>query len=157
MDNWLRLFPEINKLTFAAFHKELKDSGISSTQAPYLMCVAHFEGCSQDKLVKVLRIDKGCVAKTIKQMEERGYIERKPDPKDKRGNMLYLTDQSRQLVTKLKETEKKLKDTLTKGMTTEEVDQMIDLLKRAAANLYYAIDWDYPPMFCHSKFEKGEI
>ncbi|MEG0924813.1 MAG: MarR family transcriptional regulator [Anaerovoracaceae bacterium] len=157
MDNWLKLFPEVDKLTFLLLHQKLENIDIPIKQAPYLMCISRFEGCSQDKLVKFMRIDKGCVAKTIKQLEDKGYVKRNEDPKDKRGYKLYLTEKSNSIVEEFKVKESEIKKIVTKGMSEEEVETMINLLSRAAVNLYSAVDCPYPPIsFCKNLHEKGE-
>ena len=50
------------------------------------------DGCSQDELSRQLSVDKGLVARCVKSLEEKGYVRRRQDEKDKRFKYIYLTE-----------------------------------------------------------------
>ena len=46
----------------------------------------------QDELSRQLSVDKGLVARCVKSLEEKGYVRRRQDEKDKRFKYIYLTE-----------------------------------------------------------------
>ena len=92
-----------------------KEQGIDCPP-PHLMAIAAREGLSQDELSQTLHIHKGAIAKMSRQMEEKGYIERRPDEEDRRKLGLYLTDKGRAALPLFCEAEGDLEEVITRGM-----------------------------------------
>ncbi len=101
----------------------------------YLMAIAAEEGMSQDELSRKLRIHKGAIAKMSRQMEEKGYIERRPDEVDRRRYGLYLTEKGRAALPLFCEAEADLEEVITRGMSEEDVERFHELLLLSADNL----------------------
>ena len=49
------------------------------------------EGVTQQELAERLLVTKGNICGMIDRMESNGWVERRPDPKDRRANRLFLT------------------------------------------------------------------
>jgi DNA-binding MarR family transcriptional regulator len=49
------------------------------------------EGVTQQELAERLLVTKGNICGMIDRMESSGWVERRPDPKDRRANRLFLT------------------------------------------------------------------
>lgn len=107
---------------------------------PYLIAIWHNEGLSQDELAKLLRIDKGGIAKRLYQMEDKGYIERRQSEKDKRKYNIFLSEKSKKAMPKLFALEKEYEKILTRGMSQEEKNQFIKLTEIASRNIILEID-----------------
>jgi DNA-binding MarR family transcriptional regulator len=56
------------------------------------------EGLSQVDLADVLELQPISLVRLLDRLVERGLLERRHDPKDRRANRLYLTARGRQLV-----------------------------------------------------------
>lgn len=135
MKKWLRLFPVISKSCLFALQEQLIGTNISGSQVPYILCIHQNQGCSQDLLVKTLHLDKGCVAKTIKTLEEKNLVFKKSCENDKRAYQLFLTDDCKKLIKQLNQNRLNVENTLTKNMSQEEIETFIRLLKQAAFNI----------------------
>ena len=155
MDDLLKLFSIVNRQSFMYFSNALKDVEIKGKQTPYLMCIAKHEGCSQDTLVKILHVDKGSVAKTVKNFEGHGFVIRKEDPNDKRGNQLFLTEKSKSLVKKFSKIHENFGEIVFDGMSEKEKKLFEELLGKAAQNLLKETGCDVCCQHGHAHFEKN--
>lgn len=75
--------------------RSLKTLGLTRTQ--YLLLVATYhliskgEAPSQIRLSNFTLVEKMRVSKTLRVLEEKGYLSRKPTPSDRRANLLQIT------------------------------------------------------------------
>jgi MarR family transcriptional regulator, organic hydroperoxide resistance regulator len=70
--------------------------GLTSAQFDVLATLhAGGEGITQQELAKRLLVTKGNVCGLIDRLETAGWVERRPDPEDRRANRLHLTDEGR--------------------------------------------------------------
>jgi DNA-binding MarR family transcriptional regulator len=72
--------------------------GISLPQFDVLATLAHGEGITQQELAGHLLVSKGNVVGLIDRVSAAGWVERRPDPEDRRANRLYLTDSGRRIL-----------------------------------------------------------
>lgn len=116
--------------------KHLSPYGIGSGgQHTFLKSVLQKPGITQDQLTQLLKFDKATTARSIKQLEQSGYIERKPDPNDRRSHLLYPTPKAREFAPTLQlildNSNKKLIHHLNPG----EEDFLISLLQKIYVEL----------------------
>ncbi|GEM46284.1 MarR family winged helix-turn-helix transcriptional regulator [Deinococcus cellulosilyticus] len=55
------------------------------------------EGIQVSELATLARVRKQTMAQAVEELEKRGYIERHPDPSDKRGRLVFLTEKGKQV------------------------------------------------------------
>lgn len=114
---------------------ELAPYRIGSGQYIFLMAIAFQQPITQKALSKKLLIDKTTTAKAITKLEAEGYVRREADPADNRYQLLYLTESGREVVPKVQEALDRVKNKTRKGITDEEYDLFVDLLKIVLRNL----------------------
>lgn len=68
---------------------------ISVGEEPYYMALTKQDGLTQDELTKLVKVDKAATARMVKSLEQKGYITRETDPKDKRNKKIHLTERGR--------------------------------------------------------------
>ena len=92
---------------FRAFHRIsrrlenlLESQGLSLAQFELLATLRFGEGITQQELAERLLVTKGNVCGLLDRAGAAGYVERRPDPQDRRANRLYLTDKGRAVVDK---------------------------------------------------------
>ena len=92
---------------FRAFHRIsrrlenlLESQGLSLAQFDLLATLRFGEGITQQELAERLLVTKGNVCGLLDRAGAAGYVERRPDPQDRRANRLYLTDKGRAVVDK---------------------------------------------------------
>ncbi len=69
--------------------------GLTLPQFDVLATLWHGEGITQQELAERLLVSKGNVVGLIDRVGAAGWVERRPDPEDRRANRLYLTEAGR--------------------------------------------------------------
>jgi MarR family transcriptional regulator for hemolysin len=75
-----------------------KSRGTTRAQWIVLFRLREQEGLSQVDLAEVLELQPISLVRLLDRLVERGLLERRQDPKDRRANRLFLTPSGRQLV-----------------------------------------------------------
>ncbi|WP_284646029.1 MarR family winged helix-turn-helix transcriptional regulator [Paenibacillus silviterrae] len=114
---------------------ELAPYRIGSGQYIFLMAIASQQPITQKALSEKLLIDKTTTAKAITRLEAEGYVRREVDSVDNRYQLLYLTESGREVVPKVQEALARVKNKTRKGISDEEYDMLIGLLKIVLYNL----------------------
>lgn len=71
---------EVSKFTV----QTMKEEGIGSAEFDVIHLVRHNPGITQTQVRETLKMDKGAAAKRVANLENKGYLIRKPNPKDGR-------------------------------------------------------------------------
>jgi DNA-binding MarR family transcriptional regulator len=109
--------------------------GLTRAQCRTLGYLARNEGINQAGLADLLEIRPMTLVRQIDRMEEAGWIERRPDPTDRRARRLYLTDKARPILGRIWDVANETRDEALTGLSGAEVEQLIDLLRRIHATL----------------------
>ncbi|SDP32484.1 MarR family winged helix-turn-helix transcriptional regulator [Afipia sp. GAS231] len=75
-----------------------KSRGTTRAQWIVLFRLRQQEGLSQVDLAEVLELQPISLVRLLDRLVEHGLLERRPDPKDRRANRLFLTGAGRRLV-----------------------------------------------------------
>jgi DNA-binding MarR family transcriptional regulator len=89
----MRVYSKMERLS----NEHIRHLGMTGAQFDVLAQLSTHEGISQQALSEKLFVTKGNVCGLIGRMEQRDLVERRPDPDDKRANLLFLTDKGRAL------------------------------------------------------------
>jgi DNA-binding MarR family transcriptional regulator len=123
-----------NQRFFAQWLKELQ-LPIEVGQLPALIQVYLHPGITQDGISANAGLDKGTVARTIKQLEENGIISKQTDEEDKRANHIFATEEGLSYEAQVFQIINELHNVLYKGLSDSEVEQAIALLERMRRNM----------------------
>lgn len=55
------------------------------------------EGMQVTQLTELAHVRKQSMTQTVEELEKLGYVERRPDPGDKRGKLVFLTERGRKV------------------------------------------------------------
>jgi DNA-binding MarR family transcriptional regulator len=83
-----------NRQTQAYITAAFSDMDINFSEHIILMNLYENEGINQEELSSLLLIDKALTARTVKSLEEKGYVIRKV-AEDRRFKKLFLTDKAK--------------------------------------------------------------
>jgi MarR family transcriptional regulator for hemolysin len=95
-----------------------KGRGTTRAQWIVLFRLRQHEGLSQVDLADVLELQPISLVRLLDRLVEHGLLERRPDPKDRRANRLFLTRAGRQLVDDL--------DSLRDAIATDVLQEIPD-------------------------------
>ena len=109
--------------------------GLTRAQCRTLGYLARNEGINQAGLADVLEIRPMTLVRQIDRMEDAGWIERRPDPADRRARRLYLTAKARPILGSILDVANETTGEALVRLTPADSKQLIDLLRRVHATL----------------------
>jgi MarR family transcriptional regulator for hemolysin len=89
---------ETSRLLRNYIDNRAKGCGTTRAQWIVLFRLRQQEGLSQVDLAEVLELQPISLVRLLDRLVEHGLLERRPDPRDRRANKLFLTPRGRQLV-----------------------------------------------------------
>lgn len=128
------LLAQIGAHAAAKFSERIRPLGISPGHAGIVRILARTSGMSQRELCSKLSILPSRLVVLLDEMEEKGIVERRDDPKDRRSYSLYLTAKGQTLMTSLSEVAKAHGDALSAGLTAEECQRLGEILAKVASH-----------------------
>lgn len=115
--------------------RAVKQFNLTGQQMGYLKYITRHPGIPQEELAKYLKIDKGSVAKAIRDMVDKGYISRQQNPNDRRAYCLFPTEKAIDIARCGEVHAAEFEQQLTKGMTEEEIKTFKILLAKISENM----------------------
>ena len=112
----------------------LQQYNLTAAEEPFLMAVLNNGGLTQEELTAYVGVDKAAASRTVRSLEEKGFLTRVQDPKDKRQNRVYPTDQAKEIGPMVRQELYKINLALTAELSQEEDDQVYHLLVRIEEN-----------------------
>ncbi|MNC36470.1 Multidrug resistance operon repressor [compost metagenome] len=93
----IRAFGILNRTFLAFVSKALSAKDLSYSDSIFLVNIGDKEGTTQEQIANSLVIDKAAIARSVKVMEQKGYVRIERSKVDKRAKELYLTDAGQEL------------------------------------------------------------
>jgi DNA-binding MarR family transcriptional regulator len=100
-----------------------------------LRAIASAEGISQQAIAERLRIPPSRMVAFVDALEQRGLVERRPNPDDRRARALYLTNKGRTLLESAFKLASQLERRLCAPLDASERERLLGLLQRVGAQL----------------------
>ena len=113
-------------------NERLKDTDLGTAHHTYLFTICRNPGISQEKLARMIYINKSNVTRNLAVLEKNGYIERRPSEQDKRVMLVYPTQKAEETLPKLREIMRDWNDLVAADLTEDELEQLRDILSRIA-------------------------
>ncbi len=112
--------------------KELAEQNcdIAPGEIMFLMHLYNNSVARQDELSQTFNIDKGNITKSIKKLEDRGFLYKVKDSQDRRAYNIYLTEKGQELKPVILNVLDKLDALLSQNLSQEEYNQLLNLLKK---------------------------
>jgi DNA-binding MarR family transcriptional regulator len=117
------------------FRTTLEPSGLEPREFALLRAVAPIEGASQQAIAERLLIPASRMVAFVDALEERGLLERRHKPDDRRVRALYLTDEGRELLASAFTLAGELERDLCARLSDAEREQLLNALQRVGAQL----------------------
>src|SRR6185312_4930884 len=96
------LLHDIARLMRKRFDQRARGLGLTRSQWQVLAHLARHEGINQAGLAEILELEPITVGRLIDRMEEAGWVERRPDPSDRRARLLYLSDKAQPVFARMR-------------------------------------------------------
>ena len=95
------LVSDIARLLRRGMDRRLQSLGLTQAQWRAIVHLSRSEGMTQATLAESLEIQPITLTRLIDRMEAAGWVERRPDPTDRRARLIYLTDKAKPLLDQL--------------------------------------------------------
>ena len=106
--------------------------GANAYQHGVLCSLAESQAETQAQIADALGYDRSWLVGLLDELEEEGLIERKPDPADRRRNVVKLKPEGEARLLELREISKQVEDEFLSPLSKTERQQLHDLLQKLA-------------------------
>jgi len=109
--------------------------GLTRAQAAVLANLARQEGINQVSLAQILELEPITLARLLDRLQAARLIERRPDPKDRRAHLLYLTEAAFPLLDRIFALAAEVREDALAGVAEPQRSLLLDVLIAMKANL----------------------
>jgi len=93
-----------------------------------------FNGKTQDEIIREIHYDKGVMTRTMKSLEEKGYVKRSENPADSRSFLFILTDKGEDIQEIIRKIFAEWENALVSGLDENETAVFMNMLEKASEN-----------------------
>lgn len=117
--------------------KDLIKKGITLTfyQSLVLFRVAEKTPCTAHDVVVTTKKDKAQITRLVNDLIAIGYLDREPNPADKRQLLLTLTAEGQECYEEIRAIRQKISEKMTQGIAPEQQQQMLSWIQVMENNL----------------------
>ena len=133
MSQIIRDMLEISRCGVQYRSDNLAQFGLKSIHASYLTEICANPGISQDRLAKLIFINKSNVARQVAVLEEDGFVRRVPSAADKRVMELYPTEKTLEIFPRINEMLLCWENCITHDLSEEEKELITALLGKMSS------------------------
>ena len=130
MTQIIRDMLEISRCGVQYRSDNLAQFGLKSIHASYLMEICANPGISQDRLARIICINKSNVARQVAVLEEDGFVRRVPSAADKRVMELYPTEKTLDILPQISDMLMRWENCITHDLTEDEKELLSALLRK---------------------------
>jgi len=129
------LLKDVSRLSGLNFQREAAGLDLTLAQCKVLIYLQSNEGISQARLAELTDTDPMTLVRILDRMERDGWVERRPDPADRRARRLFKTQAAEPVVDEVWRIADRARAAALAGLSTAERGQLIGLLERIHDNL----------------------
>lgn len=129
------LLADTARLLRKHFDQRARAIGLTRAQWQVLAYLSHNQGINQSGLADLLEIEPITLSRHLDKMEEAGWVERRPDPSDRRVRLLFISEHSRTVLDEMRSIGRSLLDEAMAGLPPGRNEVMVETLKHIRATL----------------------
>lgn len=123
------------RLLRTVFARRVREVGLTRAQWLALTRINRRPGVSQSELAEMMEIEKAPAGRIVDRLEEKGWVERRAEPSDRRINRIYLTEQGARIHAAIAPlADATIRDALA-GLTSAEQVRLVALMNKVKAQL----------------------
>ncbi len=120
------------------FEQRARHVGLTRSQWQVLAMLSTHEGIHQKGLADLLELESITLVRLLDKMAERGLVERRRHPTDRRLSLLFLTELAHPLLQLMRDMGRVTRQEATRGFSAEEEQLLLQMMKRMRSNLIEA-------------------
>jgi MarR family transcriptional regulator for hemolysin len=129
------LVHDVARLMRTAYDRRTRTLGLTRSQWWVLNHLYFNEGISQSELADLLDIEKPSLGRLLDRLAAKGWLERRPDPDDRRIRRVYLTGEVQEMMRSLRVLAADLRTEALDGLGEAERKRFLDMLLVIKGNL----------------------
>lgn len=129
------ILSDVARLIRRNFNRQVQSLGLTQAQWQVLAHLSRNQGMRQIQLADTLDMQPISVARIIDRMQASGWVERRPDPADRRAFNLYLTPQANPILEKMWEQGTHTRTEALKDIPVADQELLLRTLLRMRENL----------------------
>lgn len=126
------LLARANAIALAAGNAALAEHGLKARSYSVLVLAAGDARPSQRELAEFLRLDPSQVVSLVDELQSRGLVERRPDPADRRANVVVATEDGRAVAAAARDTARAAEERVHAHLTAADRETLGALLRALA-------------------------
>ena len=126
---------DVSRLMRTTFDRRAKSIGLTRSQWWVLVHLYRRDGLVQAELAEILEIERPTLGRLLDRLENKGWLRRQADPKDRRVKRVYLTDEVKPAMKSLRRIAADLRQQVLEGLNKDEREQLVDTLIQMKTNL----------------------
>lgn len=126
---------DVSRLMRRRFDARAREIGLTRAQWRVMGQLRRREGINQAALAEILEIEPMTLGRHIDRLVEKNFVERRPDPKDRRAWRLFLKPEAQPVLDKLRTISTVNRREVLQGIPAEEAEALIDTLLKIKGNL----------------------
>jgi MarR family transcriptional regulator for hemolysin len=132
------LLIDVARLLRRNFNRRAQALGLTQPQWQALARISQNQGMNQACLADMLEVQPITLARLIDRLEAAGWVERRPDPADRRAQRLYPTVKAEPLLDDMRALAAETREEALQGLGDAERRRLIAALKTIKGNLVRA-------------------
>jgi MarR family transcriptional regulator for hemolysin len=129
------LLSDISRLFRREFNRRAGDLDLTQAQWRALAHLAREENIRQAALAERLEVQPITLARQLDRLEAAGWVERRPDPDDRRAVRLHLTPEAKPLIDRITDLAAEIRAEAMDGLDRPTREALLDALCAVRANL----------------------
>lgn len=144
------LIGDLARLMRRRFDERAREIGVTRPQWRALLNLSRQEGLKQTELAERMEVEPITLCRMVDRLEASGLVERRPDPADRRARRLFLTEDARPIIARLRAVADDLADELARHLSPGEQTQLTALTRKLHESLSAAAE-------ARRSEEKGDV
>ena len=135
------LVHDVSRVRRTLFDNEMKPLGMTRSRWWVLAQLSRslrykgVDGMLQTELAEIMEVGKVTIGGLIDHLEAAGYVERRPDPNDRRAKRVVITQKGREAMTQMSEVGRRLNISVLDGIAPEDVKIAEEVLAKMKSNI----------------------
>ena len=129
------LLHDASRLMRKRVDRRARALGLTRAQWRVLAQLRRREGINQSALADILEIENITMGRHIDRLEDAGWVERRPDPEDRRAWRLYLAEKVQPILDEMRVLSDETREEALAGLSPDQRDILIDGLVTIKDNL----------------------
>ena len=129
------LMRDVSRLYGRHFERQARELELTLPQCKVLAHLQRNEGISQARLAELTETDPMTLVRTLDRMQQDHWVERRPDPSDRRAHRLFLREEARPVLARMWKIADQARSEAISILSEKEREQLLELLGRLHQNL----------------------